>query len=236
MKKLHASDEKTSFVARARGLYTAVMNERLLRLYDCLPSGNGYKVRLLFAHLGIRYERVEVDVYSRVTRTPAYLAKNPNGRIPMIELPSGDRLTESNAILLHFAEGTRLLPEDRWKRAKVLEWLFYEQYEHEPTIASVRFWKHTHIDEERRVALPRKEAAGYAALTLMDRHLAEHDFFVGGFSIADIALYAYTHVAGEGGFELARFPAVERWLARVAAQPGHVPITFPGDVWTTFAP
>jgi len=212
------------------------MTGTALRLYDCLPSGNGYKIRLLFAHLAIAYERVEVDVYSGVTRTPAYLAKNPNGRIPMVELPSGERLTESNAILFHFAEGTTLLPEGAWARAKVLEWLFYEQYDHEPHIAVLRRWAQTGLNDEQRAALPKKEAAGYAALAMMERRLADHDFLVGAaFSIADIALYAYTHVAGEGGFDLPRFPGLVRWLARVASRPRHVPITFPGDRWSTFA-
>ena len=198
----------------------------MLRLYDYSDSGNGYKARLLLAQLGTPYELVELDILAGETRTPEYLAKNPNGRIPLLELESGDFLPESNAILCYLAEGTAFLPEDRLERAQVLQWLFFEQYSHEPYIATSRFWRrHTELDEKHRALLAEKEPGGYAALGVMEGHLAGREFFAGGaYSIADIALYAYTHVADQGGFDLARFPAVQAWLARLAAQPGHVPM------------
>ena len=199
----------------------------MLRLYDYLPSGNGYKVRLLLSHLGRDYQLVELDLATGETRTPAFLAKNPNGRIPLIEWDDGRRLAESNAILFHLAEGTPYLPADPWERAQALQWLFFEQYSHEPYIAVARSWLMlTGLDEARRAALPEKQRLGYQALQVMEQHLAGRDFFVGGaYSIADIALYAYTHVADEGGFDLARFAAVRAWLDRVRARPGHVAIT-----------
>ncbi len=199
----------------------------MLRLYDYLPSGNGYKVRLLLSHLGRDYRLVELDLAAGETRTPAFLAKNPNGRIPLIELDDGRRLAESNAILFHLAEGTPYLPADPWERAQALQWLFFEQYSHEPYIAVARSWlKLTGLDEGRRAALPEKQRLGYQALQVMQQHLAGRDFFVAAaYSIADIALYAYTHVADEGGFDLARFAAVRAWLDRVRARPGHVAIT-----------
>ncbi len=199
----------------------------MIRLYDYLPSGNGYKVRLLLTQIGVPYELVELDILEGETRTPEFLAKNPNGRIPLVELESGDCLAESNAILFYFAEGTPLLPDDRLERARVLQWLFFEQYSHEPNIAVARFWlTHTEMDEEKRRLLPQKQAQGYAALDVMEHRLAAHDYLVGeAYSIADIALYAYTHVADEGGFDLARYPGIGGWLARVAARPGHIPIT-----------
>jgi glutathione S-transferase len=198
----------------------------MLRLYDYLPSGNGYKVRLLLTQLGIPFERVELDIVRGATRTPEFLAKNPNGRIPTLELESGEYLAESNAILFYLAEGTPFLPAGRLARAQALQWMCFEQYSHEPNIATVRFWMHTEMTDERRAMLPGKRALGYAALAVMEQHLGRHAFFVGeGYSIADIALYAYTHVADEGGFDLGRFPAVRAWLDRVRAQPRHVPIT-----------
>jgi glutathione S-transferase len=198
----------------------------MLRLYDYLPSGNGYKVRLLLAQLGVPFERVEFDIVQGATRTPEFLAKNPNGRIPTLELEPGLYLAESNAILFYLADGTPYLPDSRLERAQVLQWMFFEQYSHEPNIATVRFWMHTEMTAERAALVPEKRRQGHAALAVMERHLAGRDFFVGDrYTIADIALYAYTHVAGEGGFDLAPYPAVRAWLARVAAQPGHVPIT-----------
>jgi glutathione S-transferase len=199
----------------------------LIRLYDFLPSGNGYKVRLLLHQLGIPYELVEMDITKGETRTPGFLAKNPNGRIPLIELDDGRCLAESGAILVYLAEGTPFFPDERWQRAQVLEWMFFEQYSHEPYIAVARAWLHVFgMDEERKRQLPHKQKLGYDALAVMERHLGERTFFVGErYSIADIALYAYTHVADEGGFDLERFPAVRAWLGRVRAQPGHVPIT-----------
>jgi glutathione S-transferase len=197
-----------------------------MRLYDYLPSGNGYKVRLLLHQLTIPFERVEMNIVRGETRTPEFLAKNPNGRIPLLELDDGSHLAESNAILCYLADGTPFLPSDRLERARVLQWMFFEQYSHEPNIATVRFWYHTELTDERRDLLPGKRALGEAALGVMDGHLRTRRFFVGeAYSVADIALYAYTHVADEGGFDLEPYPAVRAWLERVRAQPGHVPIT-----------
>ncbi len=199
----------------------------MIRLYDFLPSGNGYKLRLLLTQLAIPFELVEMDVTKGETRTPEFLRKNPNGRIPVVELESGAYLAESGAALFYFAEGTRLLPEDRWLRAQVLQWMFFEQYSHEPYVAVARAWLHVvGMDEEQRRQLPQKQKLGYDALGVMEGHLATRSFFVADrYSIADIALYAYTHVAHEGGFDLARFPTVRAWLERIYGQPGHIPIT-----------
>ena len=199
----------------------------MLRLYDYLPSGNGYKVRLLLAQLALPFELVQLDITQGATRTPEFLAKNPNGRIPLLEVAPDEFLAESNAILFYLSEGTAFLPTDRWERAQVLQWMCFEQYSHEPNIATVRFWVHyTELTPERRAAIEQKRPLGYAALDVMERHLAGHRFFVGErYTIADIALYAYTHVADEGGFELGRYPAVRAWLDRVRSEPRHVPIT-----------
>lgn len=199
----------------------------MLRLYDYLPSGNGYKVRLLLRLLGQPFELVEKDIVKGETRTPEYLAKNPNGRIPLLELEDGSFLPESNAILFYLAEGTPFLPGDRLDRARVLQWMFFEQYSHEPNIAVVRFWmQHAGMTPEREAMLPAKRAAGYAALGVMEGRLSRGEWFVGeDITIADIALYAYTHVAHEGGFDLGDYPAVRAWLDRIAAQPGYIPIT-----------
>jgi glutathione S-transferase len=201
----------------------------MMRLHDHLSSGNGYKVRLLMAQLGLPFERVEYDIDRGETRTPEFLEKvNANGRVPVLETDGGELLPESGAILFYLAEGTPFLPEGRFERADVLRWMFFEQYSHEPNIATPRFWITHHIEmtEERRLSLETKRKLGYAALGVMEGHLADHDFFVAGrYSIADIALYAYTHVADEGGFDLAGFPAVRAWFERVRSQPGHIPIT-----------
>jgi glutathione S-transferase len=200
----------------------------MLRLHDNLTSGNGFKARLLLAQLGLPYQRIEYDIDRRETRTPEFLLKNPNGRIPVLELEDGTFLPESDAILWYLAEGTRFLPDDRRLRAEVLQWMFFEQYNHEPNIATVRYWI-THavpITPLIELSMPAKRAQGAAALGVMEGHLARRTFFVGErYTIADIALYAYTHVAGEGGFDLAPYEHVRAWLARVAAQPGYVPIT-----------
>jgi glutathione S-transferase len=195
-------------------------------LYNYAPSGNGYKVVLLLRQLGVPFERVEVDANAGGTRTPEFLALNPNGKIPALVLDDGTVLAESNAILWYLAEGTPFVPADRLGRAQALQWMFFEQYSHEPYIAVARNWLgHLGLDEHRARDLPEKQQRGTAALGVMERHLAKRSFFVAErYSIADIALYAYTHCAGEGGFELARFPAVQAWLRRVAAQPGHVPL------------
>jgi glutathione S-transferase len=199
-----------------------------MRLHDHLTSGNGYKARLLLAQLGIAYERIEYDLDKRETRTPEFLTMNPNGRIPLLEFDDGTFLAESNAILWFLAEGTPYLPTDRWQRAEVLQWMFFEQNNHEPNIAGLRFWIMHAVPVTSLMDLwrPAKRAAGEAALGVMDGHLATRAFFVGDrYSIADIALYAYTHVAHEGGFDLGPYVHVRAWLARVAAQPGHIPIT-----------
>jgi glutathione S-transferase len=199
----------------------------MYRLYDYLSSGNGYKVRLLLTQLGIPFERVELDIVKGETRTAEFLAKNPNGRIPTLEVEPGVYLPESNAIMWYLADGTPLLPTDRLQRAQVLQWMFFEQYSHEPNIATVRYWvTHDLLTPERRAVLDQKRELGYAALGVMEQHLGRHPYFVGGrYSIADIALYAYTHVAEEGGFDLARYPNVRGWCARVAGQAGHIAIT-----------
>ena len=198
----------------------------MLRLYDNHLSGNGYKPRLLLAHLGRAYERVEVDTLKGETRTPEFLARNPNGRIPVLELEDGVCLAESNAILFYLAEDSRFLPSDRLSRALTLQWMFFEQYSHEPFIAVARHWiQHLEMTEAQRRELPVRQEGGRAALAVMERCLGRTDWFGGeAMSIADVALYAYTHVADEGGFDLAGFPRVRAWLDRVAGQPGHVPM------------
>jgi len=199
----------------------------MVRLHDNLTSGNCYKVRLLLTRLGIPFTRVEYDIDRGETRTPEFLRKNLNGRVPVLELADGRFLAESNAILIYLAEGTAFLPAERFERALVLQWLFFEQYSHEPNIATLRHWiTFNLLDDERRSLVAGKRRDGYAALEVMERHLDGRDYFVGNrISIADIALYAYTHVAEQGEFDLGRFPVVRRWLARIAAEPGHIPIT-----------
>jgi glutathione S-transferase len=198
----------------------------MLRLYDFLASGNGYKVRLLLHQLGIPFERIELDITHGATRTPAFLAKNPNGRIPLLELEDGSFLAESNAIQWYLADGTPFLPDDPKDRARVLQWMFFEQYSHEPYIAVVRFWVHQGIAESKGAELEERRQRGYQALDVMETHLAGRDFFVAGrYTIADIALYAYTHVAHEGGFDLGPRRAVRAWLERVRSQPRHIEIT-----------
>jgi len=198
----------------------------MLRLYDYLPSGNGYKVRLVLTQLAVPFERLELDILKGQTRTLEFLAKNPNGRIPLLECENGQFLAESDAILFYLAEGTPLLPAERFERAQVLQWMFFEQYSHEPNIATVRFWMHSAMTPERQAQVPQKRQLGYAALAVMERHLATRTFFVGErYSIADIALYAYTHVAGEGGFDLGSYSAINAWCERVRAQPRHIAIT-----------
>ncbi len=198
----------------------------MLRLYDNHLSGNGYKPRLLLAHLGQAYERVEVDILKGETRTPEFLSRNRNGRIPVLELEDGTCLAESNAILFYLAEGSRFLPSDPLARAISLQWMFFEQYSHEPFIAVARHWiQHVEMTSAQRALLPEKREGGNAALTVMEGHLRDGNWFGGdAMTIADVALYAYTHVANEGGFEIERYPAVRDWLARVQEEPGHVPM------------
>jgi glutathione S-transferase len=200
----------------------------MIRLYDYLSSGNGYKIRLLLTQLGIPFERVELDITKGQTRTPEFLGKFPNGRIPAIELDDSKLLFESNAIISYFAEGTPFIPADHFQRAQVLQWLFFEQYSHEPYIASVRYLvMHPDVKDPRRAIVDTlMRPRGYDALAVMERHLKSRQWFVGErYSIADIALYAYTHVADEGGFDLAGYPAIRAWLERVKSQPRHIPIT-----------
>ena len=196
----------------------------MITLYDYLDSGNGYKVRLLLAQLERPFRHVELDIMHGATRTPHFLAINPDGRIPALGLDDGRHLAESDAILWYLADGTVFLPEDRFARAQVLQWMFYEQYSHEPYVATPRFiMRHLSADSPRRAELPQRLARGREALAVMERHLQKRSYFVGErYSIADIALYAYTHVAEDGGLELAPFPQLRGWLARVAAQPRHV--------------
>jgi len=194
-------------------------------LYDNRVSGNCYKVRQLFAHLGIEYERHELSVIDRSNRPEVLGGLNPGLRVPTLVFDDGRSLAESNAITSYFAEGTEYLPEDKFERAQVLQWLFFEQYSHEPNIAVARFWRIAGI-EPPAADLEAKMRGGHAALTAMEGHLGDRRFLVGErYTIADIALYAYTHVAPEGGFELEPYPAIRVWLERVAAQPGHIPIT-----------
>lgn len=196
----------------------------MLKVYGMSSSGNCYKVRLLLTQLGRPFEWIEVDTLKQETRTPAFLAKNPNGKVPLIEFDDGRALAESNAILCHLAEGSIYMPDDSWGRAQLLQWLFWEQYSHEPYVATARFIRYflKHPDEP---SLPQKTERGYRALGLMEEHLSSHDFFVcETYTVADVALYAYTHVADQGGFDLARFPAIKRWCARVAEQPNHLPL------------
>ncbi|MBV8687798.1 MAG: glutathione S-transferase family protein [Alphaproteobacteria bacterium] len=200
--------------------------ERLV-LHEYSASGNCYKVRLTAALLGLPIERREYDILKGETRTPEFLAAvNANGRIPVLQV--GERfIPESNAACFYLADGSALVPEDRFERADMLRWMFFEQYNHEPNVATMRFWiafvGEARLSEAQRGQIEAKRAAGEAALALMDEHLAARPWFVGArLSLADIALYAYTHVADEGGFDLARYPAVSAWLGRVAAAPGYV--------------
>jgi glutathione S-transferase len=195
-------------------------------LYDSPVSGNCYKVRLLLAHLGIPVERRTVDVVDRSNRAELLGDLNPALRVPTLVLDDGRPLGESNAILWFFGEGTRFMPDDPYERAKVLQWMFFEQYDHEPAIAVVRFWlAYSGRPEAFSDRLEERTAAGHRALAAMERHLEGREFFVGdALTLADIALYAYTHVAHEGGFDLSGYPALGRWLERVAAEPDHIPI------------
>jgi glutathione S-transferase len=196
-------------------------------LYDSAVSGNCYKVRLLLAHLGIPYERRELSVVDRSNRDEVLGELNPAQRVPTLILDDGRPLGESGAILWYFGEGTDFVPSDPYERAQVLQWMFFEQYDHEPAIAVVRFWLaySGRPREEFAERLEERTTAGHRALAAMERHLEGGEFLVGTrLTLADIALYAYTHVAGEGGFDLETYPAIRAWLERVAAAPGHVPI------------
>ena len=197
-------------------------------LHQMQISGNCYKVRLTAKQTGTKLTLREYPLLGGDTRKPEFLAKNPNGRVPLLEWEDGRVLAESNAIIWHLAEGTNLAPQDSWSRAEALSWMFFEQYSHEPYIAVARFW----LSEAPKAELEKKQhlvpewhEKGNAALAVMERRLATCDWFAGNrYSVADIALFAYTHCADEGGFELANFPALSRWIARVRAQSGHIPL------------
>jgi glutathione S-transferase len=196
-------------------------------LYNSQVSGNCYKVRLLLAHLGLAYERQEVSVVDRSNRPELLGGLNPGLRVPTMVLDDGRALGESGAIIWYFGEGTRFVPDDPYERAQVLQWMFFEQYDHEPAIAVVRFWLaySGRPREDFADRLDDRLAAGYRALDAMERHLGGRSWLVGdGMTLADIALYAYTHVADEGELELGRYPAIGSWLERVSSVPGHVSI------------
>lgn len=200
---------------------------KTLILYDFLPSGNGYKIRLLLTQIGMPFERIEMNILKGETRTPEFLSKNPVGKIPLLEIDAGKYLSESNAILVYLSEGTEFLPYDPFLRAQVLQWLFFEQYSHEPFIAKSRYWiSILGKPEEYRELIEQQREPGYAALGVMENHLQNRQFFVNErYTIADIGLFAYTHVAHEGGFDLHNFPAIQRWIKRIKNQPSHIGIS-----------
>lgn len=200
---------------------------RKLRLFDFLPSGNGYKIRLLLIQLGIPFERIELNITKGETRTPEFLNKNHFGKIPLLEIDENKYLSESNAILIYLSENTEFLPDDLFLRAQVLQWLFFEQNQHEPNIATSRYWiSILGRPPQYQEILKQKQELGYMALNIMEEHLVKHNFFVDErYTIADIALFAYTHVADEGGFDLTRFPAIQAWIERVKSQPNYISIT-----------
>ena len=202
---------------RPRPMYT---------VYGMKTSGNCYKVQLLLEQLGVPYHWEEVDIMTGITRKPGFLAKNPNGRVPTLEIEPGVFLPESNAILCYLAEGTPFWPAERLARAQALQWMFFEQYSHEPYVAVARFiCKFLPADHPRHAELPRVRERGHQALAVMEKHLAQQPFFVdGAYSIADIALFAYTHAAEDGGIDLAGYPAINQWIVRVKAQPRYVPM------------
>ena len=196
----------------------------MVTVYGMKSSGNCYKVQLLLEQLQRPYRWIEIDSANGETRTPEFLARNPNGKVPLLELDDGRHLSESNAILNFLADDTAYLPGDAWLRAQTLQWMFFEQYSHEPYIAVARFiCRWLPADHARRADLPRLVERGEQALDVMEKHLSGREFFVGGgYTIADIALFAYTHCAADGGFDLAAYPAICAWLARVQAQPRFV--------------
>ncbi|MAC15405.1 glutathione S-transferase family protein [Alcanivorax sp. IL3] len=196
----------------------------MFTLYEFASSGNCYKLRLAMAQLDIPFQRIEKDITRGETRTAEFLAINPNGRIPVLVTPDNRVLPESSAALWYLARDSKLMPEDPFQQAQVLQWMFFEQYNHEPNIATSRYWIHVLGEQEKYAeALAEKQQKGHDALAVMETHLSDRDFFVGrDYSIADIALYAYTHVAGQGGFSLDAYPAIRGWLERVERQPGYV--------------
>jgi len=198
-------------------------------LYGNSDSGNSWKPAMLLHSRRLPFRWVEVDILKGQSRTPDFLALNPNGRVPLLQLPDGNLLAESNAMLLHLGEGSPWIPTDSYLRAKMYEWLFFEQYSHEPYIATVRFWVHQKRGEELKAEIAQRMPKGYAALGVMEKTLSRSSFLVGaGPTLADVALYAYTHVAPQGGFELDDYPGIRRWLERVSALPDFVPMPFHG--------
>jgi glutathione S-transferase len=196
-----------------------------MQLYDYLPSGNSYKVRWVAAHLGVSYDHVDVDIHTGGTQSEEFLALNPAGQIPLLVLDDGRTMAESNAIIRYLADGSDLVPSDSYNHAKMLQWQFWEQYRHEPAIAVARFICN-YARDTRANELAALMPKGEAALSVMDAHLSDSDWFVGErCSLADVSLYAYTHVAEEGGFDLSQYPSVQGWLNRFAAQPNHILIT-----------
>lgn len=198
----------------------------MIHAYGMSSSGNCYKVKLALAQLAVAHRWHDIDTTKGETRTAAFLAMNPNAQVPLLQLEDGSFLPESNAILWYLAEGSPLAPADRVSRARALRWMFFEQYSHEPYVAVARFiCVYLPPDSPRRAELPRLQARGRHALGVMEDHLAREPWFAGGrYSVADIALYAYTHCAGDGGLDLSPFPGIRAWLDRVRAQPGHVPL------------
>ncbi len=196
----------------------------MYKLYEMAESGNCYKVRLLLHQLELAWKRIPVNILEGETRTDEFLTLNPNGKVPLLVLPDGRLLAESNAMLCYLAANSPLLPSEPYLHALVLQWLFFEQYSHEPFIATNRFFHHiADTAEENRDQIERNQPRGYAALNVLENHLRESNFMVAGhYSIADIALYAYTHVADQGGYDLSRYPAVRAWLDRVSSQPRHI--------------
>ncbi|MET0340816.1 MAG: glutathione S-transferase family protein [Polyangiales bacterium] len=198
----------------------------MLTVYDHPDSGNCYKVRLVLHQLNVPHRLVHIDSVHGETRTPAFLAMNPNGRVPLLGLPDGSYLPESNAIMHYLARDTPLVPADPLDHARMLAWLFFEQYSHEPYVAVARYIaRHLPETDETRAQIARLLPKAHAALGVMEQHLADAPFFVGGrYGIADVALYAYTHRAEEGSVALAAYPSIRAWLARVEAEPGYVPM------------
>ncbi|NJL51773.1 MAG: glutathione S-transferase family protein [Hydrococcus sp. SU_1_0] len=199
----------------------------MYKLYDFLPSGNSYKIRLLLNLLDIPYTRIDVNILERETRTTEFLTKNPYGKIPLLEIAPEQFIAESNAILYYLSQDTEYFPADKYTQAQVMQWLFFEQYSHEPNIATARYWiSILQQPEQHEEQLKHKHRLGNAALKVMEQHLSNCNFLVGDrYTIADIGLYAYTHVAEEGGFDLQQYPAIFTWLERIKAHPKHILIT-----------
>ncbi|HEY2337561.1 MAG TPA: glutathione S-transferase family protein [Burkholderiales bacterium] len=197
----------------------------MFTVYGMADSGNSYKVKLALEQLGLPYRWVEVDSGRGETRTAQFLAMNPNGKVPTLALEDGGYLPESNAILCYLAEGSPLMAAERLARARILQWMFFEQYSHEPYVAVARAILHQPPDSPRRAELPRLHERGHQALAVMEEQLAREPFFAGErYSVADISLFAYTHCAADGGFDLGRYPAIRGWLDRVRSQPRFVPL------------